>query len=89
MPNSQENEMKTAIFLVLTVAALGAIGVTITVISSAITAHAANPVAPSAQSNRAHQTSCIQQNKPAQECATGFDSNGQHTSRAAHFYNKP
>jgi hypothetical protein len=87
--------MKTAIFLVLAVAALGAIGVTTTVMNSAITAHAAgpadqsNPVAKGATTNGGYQTGC-QQTEPAQDCATDpISGNGPFTSGLAHNTNKP
>jgi hypothetical protein len=89
--------MKTAIFFVLAIAVLGAVGVTTTVMSSATTAYAkgppsqANPnaVAGSAVANQEYQTTC-QQSKPPQECARDpLQGSGPFTSGLAHKVNKP
>ena len=90
--------MKTAIFFVLAIALLGAVGVMTTVMSSAITAYAkgppgqANPnaVAGSAVGNEEYQKSCKQSNKPPQECAQDpLHGSGPFISGLAHKVNKP
>ena len=89
--------MKTAIFFVLAIALLGAVGVMTTVMSSAITAYAkgppgqANPnaVAGSAVGNEEYQKSC-KQSKPSQECARDpLHGSGPFISGLAHKVNKP
>jgi len=89
--------MKTAIFFVLAIAVLGAVGVTTTVMSSATTAYAKGPpsqsnpnaVAGSAVGNEEHQTNC-QKSKPPQECARDpLQGNGPFISGLAHKVNKP
>jgi hypothetical protein len=89
--------MKTAIFFVLAIALLGAVGVTTTVMSSATTAHAKGPpsqsnpnaVAGSAVGNEGYQTNC-QKSKPPQECARDpLHGSGPFISGLAHKVNKP
>ncbi|HYZ49894.1 MAG TPA: hypothetical protein VE593_03335 [Nitrososphaeraceae archaeon] len=89
--------MKTAaISFVLAIAVLGAVGVTTTVMSSAITTYAkgppgqANPnaVAGGAVGNEEYQTNC-QKSQPPQECAQDpLHGSGPFTSSLAHKVNK-
>ncbi len=89
--------MKTAISFVLAIAVLGAVGVTTTVMSSAITAHAKGPpsqsnpnaVAGSAVGNEVYQTNC-QKSRPPQECARDpLQGSGPFISGLARKVNRP
>jgi len=81
--------MKTTILFLFAIAALGAVGVTTAIMSSATTAHAApNPVSGGAKTNGGYQTNC-KESSTAKECATGPGNNGEFTSDLAHNTNKP